>query len=147
MSGKPKQKSYLYDSKGKFLKEFESIKDVQRELFPEVKGIKNPFNVYSGKYIYIKQNILLKNNNLLTKKRIGRDAVKKLFRIINSPFITTRSDDKVIECLNLNNEVIATYKGLHIASLLSNVPKPTIFNQLKNNKGNHTKIDLIFRYK
>lgn len=131
-----KQKVFLYGKTGCFIREFQSETDAS-------------VYYYNNKRALFQYNShhLISDSCILLKERIGRDAVKKLFRKINSPFITTRSDDKLIECLNLNNEVIATYKGLHIASLLSNVPKPTIFNQLKNNKGSHVKIDLMFRYK
>lgn len=135
MSGKAKQKVYQYTAQGKFIQEFESETSAAIRCY----GSKRP--------LFQTKDYHLTINTILVKEKIGRDAVKKLFRKINSPFITTRSDDKIIECLNLNNEVIATYKGLHIASLLSNVAKATIFNQLKNNKCSHTNIDLIFRYK
>ena len=136
MSGRAKQKVYLYGESGIFIREFQSETEAATHFY----GSKRP--LFQNKDYHLHGNCAI-----LLKDRIGRANVKKLFRKINSPFITIRADEKPVECLNLNNEVIATYKGVHIASLLSNVPKATIYHQLENNKGSYTKIDLIFRYK
>lgn len=133
MSGRAKQKVYQYDAQGKFIQEFESETSAAIRYY----GSKRP--------LFQTKDYHLTINTILVKEKIGRDNVKKLFRKINSPFITIRADEKPVECLNLNNEVIATYKGAHIASLLSNVPKTTIYHQLET--GRYAKHDLFFRYK
>ena len=134
MSGRAKQKVYLYGESGTFIREFQSETEASKHFY----GNKRPL-------FQNKEHHLISNFSILLKERIGRDNVKKLFRKINSPFITIRANEKPVECLNLNNEVIATYKGAHIASLLSNVPKATIYHQLET--GKYAKNDLFFRYK
>jgi rRNA processing protein Gar1 len=133
MSGRVRQKVYQYDGKGTFIQEFESEAVASRRYY----GDKRPL-------FQTKDYHLTDPTSILLKKRIGRDNVKKLFRKINSPYITIRADEKLVECLNLNNEVIATYKGAHIASLLSGVSRTTIEHQLKTCK--NTNKDLFFRY-
>jgi hypothetical protein len=134
MSGRAKQKVYLYGESGIFIREFQSEVEAATHFY----GSKRPL-------FQKKEHHLIGDYGILLKERIGRDNVKKLFRKINSPFITTRANEKPVECLNLNNEVIATYKGAYIASLLSNVPKTTIYHQLET--GKYAKHDLFFRYK
>lgn len=133
MSGRVKQKVYQYDIKGKFIQEFESEAEAARKYY----GDKRPL-------FQIKNYHLTSSVDILVKERIGRSAIKILFRKINSPFITSAAT-KPVECLNLNNEIIAVYKNAHLASLLSGIDRTTIDHQLKTGKS--TNKDLFFRYK
>lgn len=133
MSGRAKQKVYQYDGKGTFIQEFESEAVASRRYY----GDKRPL-------FQTKDYHLTDPTSILLKKRIGRDNVKKLFKKINSPYITC-AITKPVECLNLNNEIVATYRGAHFAALLSGVDRGTIDHQLKSGKS--TNKDLFFRYK
>lgn len=144
MSGKIKQKVYQYDLEGKFIKTFESIKELQITLFPGVKGIKNPFLSYNNGKKYVKSQVLI-NNNILSLNKIGKSQVIKEFKKVNSPYISSVKDNKTVQCLNLNNEIIAEFKNAHFASLLTGIDRTTIFHQLKS--GKFSKKDLFFKYK
>jgi len=129
-----RQKVYHYGSSGTFIQEFQSETEASKYMYNNKRPLFQTTNYH-----------LIGTMSILLKERIGRDAVKKLFKKINSPYITIRANEKSVECLNLNNEVIATYKGAHIASLLSGVSRTTIEHQLKTCK--NTNKDLFFRYK
>lgn len=147
MSGRPKQKSYQYDSNGKFIREFESIKEVQNIFYPNTKGIKNVFLNYTGNRKYERESILLTSGDLLTKTRIGRDAVKKEIKKIKSPFTNVSNSEKVIEVYNLDNQKIAEFKGFYVLTkMIKTISPATIYNQLKRNNS-YVLGDLLFKYK
>ena len=65
MSGRPKQKVYQYDSKGKYIKTWECKRDVIREYYPNDKGIRP----------LLDRNItevLKKDNTVISLSKIGR---------------------------------------------------------------------------
>ena len=67
-----------------------------------------------------------------------------IVRKLNSPYITSRQKD-TIGAYNLNNEVVATFKGIHLASRMTRVPQPTSNHQLNGMKRSTPNNDLTFR--
>lgn len=150
MSGRPKQKRYEYNQEGKFIREYECENDIRKEYYSQDKGKRPLFGTtrtnYKGKtYSYTYLYHILKNNNIIVKERIGRIGIKNLLRHINNDFVNI-SNKKKINVINLDNEIIASFVNINIASKMTNIPLSTIHSQLTKSKGFSTDRGLIFKY-
>jgi len=118
-----KKQVYEYNSKGKLLKVYSSHDEVIKKYF---KGSKRPLFQYKDYYI-------LNETSLITSKRMGRDMSKNILKMENNPYLRLGVNPVQINVKNLKNEVIATFQGVQIASLMTKVPITTIHHQLYNN--------------
>lgn len=149
MSGRPKNKVYHYTEDGKFIKVFNCENDVKREYYPNTNRplfVRQSSNKDGKKYYYNYETIQLLDNTIISKIRIGREGVRDFIKKSKSPFTNIQDNERIIEAYNLDNKVIATFKGLHVASKMTNIPASTIHHQVTRNS-KHTQSDLIFRYK
>lgn len=152
MSGRPKNKVYHYTEDGKFIKTFECENDVRKEYYSKDRGQRPLFIRRSGTgvgnkvYYYNDTTITLPDGTIASKERIGRDGVFNYIKKSNSSYVGIADTERVINVSNLDGKVIATFKGLYVASLMTGIPKGTIHHQI--NKGTKSsQSDLIFRYK
>jgi len=148
MSGRPKQKCYQYDSSGKFIKVYDSNAEVLGKYFSHIKGKRPLFISYTKEKIYRKDYIVLPDNTFLTKARIGREGIRDIKKRIGNPFL--KPSNTVIDVYNLDNELVASFNGLNIASNLCNIPKGTIYSQLTksvNKAAESNSSGLLFKYR
>lgn len=145
MSGRKPIKVYQYDNNGKFLKVYNSISEVRSEYFSEDIGKRPIF----GSKDYNKDYTFLDDNTLIALNRIGRDAVKLLFKIRDSKYIPKRKIKKQeIECYNLEGELLCTFTSIFAASVLTNIPMNRIGSQLSYSNSNYEQHkELTFKYK
>lgn len=149
MSGRPKQKAYHYDNNGKFIKEYSCMNEIRQEYYSSDSGKRPLFRTNArnqdGSYkIVEKDYIQLPDNTFVTKSRVGRIGIKDIKRRINNPFLGI--EERTIEAYNLDNKIVATFKGLKIAANLTNIPYGTIVSQLEKGQGKFSDRGLIFKY-
>lgn len=149
MSGRPRNKVYHYTQDGRFIKMFDCENDVKREYYPNTNRplfVRQSSNRDGKVYHYNYETIQLPDDTIISKIRIGREGVRNFIKKSKSSFTNISDNEKVIEVYNLDNKVIATFKGLHVASKITNISASTIHHQVTRNS-KHTQSDLIFKYK
>jgi hypothetical protein len=113
MSGRLPKPLFEYTQDGKFVKEHVSSASFAREN-------NHATNIASHKR---KDYFILPNNNVVVKEKIGRTGITKLIRIIKSPFVRINKpkvEEFTIECYNLKDELIATFRSeYHLRALLN----------------------------
>ncbi len=150
MSGRPKQKAYHYDNNGKFIKEYSCIDDIRKEYYSSDIGMRPLFKINvripgGGYKIVVKDYIELPDKTFATISRIGRAGIRDINKRINNPFIN--NENKLFDILNLDNEIIATFSNIKVASVLLNKSISSIHSRL-NKKGIIDSSDgLTFKYK
>jgi len=139
-----KKKVYQYTKEGKFLKQWDCKRELVLHYFPQ----------YNGNHPVLRNNdveYLKQDNTVIAITRIGRDRVlefvkRKLNPYVNRPKGGGEISDKGVEVLNMDNEVIATFKDYDIAYKMLNIPKGTLFNRLQKAK-RFGKDGLLFKLK
>lgn len=112
MSGRAKQKVYLYDENGSYLQDFESISD-----FADYVGIQqNVFSNYKKREIHI-----LEDGRVASLSRIGRDFAMKYKRYKASHYTveypgrniseSRKNGKREVEVITLDEEVVAVFKN------------------------------------
>jgi len=136
MSGRPKQEIYLYDSDGKYLRKFESSSEFCRTFqFDD-----NLFSRLDGVFEF-------EDLRVAATYRIGREGIEAWRRYKKSVYTkkyvgrkiaeTVLNNNKIgnpLELINLDGEVIATFKNFYFAKKLlkmtdSSVPNTKNFNE------------------
>jgi hypothetical protein len=106
MSGKEKNKVFVYTIDGKFKEKHESTMDFCRK-YNYSKSVLSTGN--RNKYV------LTECGHVAVLERIGKQAVRDLIKRHNSPYILkARRSDKYsnVEIYNLDNELIATFSDI-----------------------------------
>ncbi len=143
-SGKEKQKLYLYNKDGKYLKTYESQSDFRNEYFPEDKNKRPLFD--SKRWKHFKYDVL-PDGCYYSNYRIGRDNLLKFERISNSKYcFNNAKHDKAVEVFNLLHEKIGEFKSIHLAHLLTGENKSNIYRDCNKCKG-EPKSEYYFKYK
>lgn len=119
---KAKQKIYQYSPAGKFIKEYESQSEVRKKYFSNDIGVR-PI-IRNNEYE------ILPDNSIITKKRVGKAAVKNIWKVANNPFIKLGYNNDAVNVYNLKEVLIAKFASIKIASLLTNIPTSTIYSQV-----------------
>ena len=150
MSVRPKNKVYHYTPEGKYLKTFESESELRREYYSTDNGNRPIFNRVArnkGKiYHYNNVTAVLPDGSIVSRERIGRTGVLDYIRKRESPYTNISKEEPLIEVINLDNSIIAMFKGAYIASKMTGIHQSTIHHQVtRGNKTSHS--GLIFRYK
>lgn len=144
MAGRIKQEVYLYDTDGKYLRKFESCSEFSRTFqFPE-NLFSRDFDVYE-----------FEDGRVAATYRIGRKGIEAWRRYKNSEYTKEYRGRKIaetvyketdslkeVELINLDEEVIATFKNEYFAKkLLGVVSNKRLHVKYYDEKG------LKFRYK
>lgn len=127
-----KKKVYQYTEKGKFLKQWDCKRDIVLHYFPQYNG--NRPVLRDNDVEYLKQD-----NTVISANRIGRDKVlefvkRKFNSYVDRPKGGGATSNRGVEVLNMDNEVIATFKDYDIAHKMLNIHKGTLFNRLHKAK-------------
>lgn len=144
--GRPKQKIYLYDSEGKFIKKYESTTEFLKENFPDDKGKRPIKNTRRWKlYNYD----VLPNGNFFASYKIGREKLNQYEAIVNSKYcVNLTRTEKVVEAYNMLDEKIAEFKNAYIANLITGRPSSSIIRDCREKKGNKVlQKEIYFKYK
>lgn len=122
MSGLKPMKVYLYDTDGKYLREFISISEFARtfQMNENIFSGRNEDGVYE-----------FEDGRIAALYRIGREGIKKYRRYKNSHYTkkyvgriiaesVLKKNNKLgeVEVYNLDNELIATFKNVYFAGKL-----------------------------
>ncbi len=143
-SGREKQKLFLYDKNGKYLKSYESQQDLRNEYFPSEENKRPLFN--SKKWKHFKYDVL-PDGCFYSNYRIGRENLLKFERISNSKYcFNNAKHDKPVEVFNLLHEKIGEFKSSYFAHLLTGETLVTIYRDCKTGKG-EPKSHYYFKYK
>lgn len=149
MSGRPKQKVYVYNFDGSVYKNYNCLNDLRKEFYPEAKGIIPLFKRHNSlkKENVIKDYVILPNDKIAFLQRVGRiivrDTVKKYkseLLILSRPF----PKDREVKAFNLNHELIATFKNVRIASKLLNIEPSIIHTQVNKPRKRFNGVDEIY---
>lgn len=138
MSGRPKSKVYLYDTDGKYLREYESISLFCREFqFSE-----NLFSNYAGEVYEFE------DGRVGALYKIGREGILKYRRYKSSEYtkeyrgrkiaesvLTKNGKNKEVAVYNLDGELIATFKNSYFAKKLMNIDSNTIHSKRVTDEG------------
>lgn len=138
MKPNEKKKLYMYDSKGIFLREFESKKQFKDEY-------DSTYNKYDDKYGY---KVL--NGNVLSTKRLGKRRTLEILGYYNSPFVgrvkksaETNLDKNgtniPVQVFDLDGDLMAEFRNSFTLKMLTNLDMKNI--------GKKTNSGLILRYK
>jgi hypothetical protein len=150
MGGHKPQEVIVYNTKGKYIRTFESISEFRQMYYPNTKGTVPLFltSELGEKYEYLDKLDLI---GVLNK--IGREKIKKILAIHNCTFCKNRDNlpsEQPIICLNRKGEIIAEFKTLRLLKkLMPHIPEPTLTHQLNNKKnvGKNRYTSLLFQYK
>ena len=143
-AGREKQRLFLYDSNGKYLRQYNSHSELRNDYFPNEENKRPLFN--SKKWKHFKYDVL-EDGCFYSNYRIGRENLLKFERITNSKFcFNNAKHDKPVEVFNLMHEKIGEFKSLYFAHLLTGEPLSNIHRDCKNCKG-QPKSDYYFKYK
>lgn len=142
-SGREKVKMYQYDSKGKYLRSYESLQEVRDEYYSLDKG-KKPLLLRGYKYG------VLPDDTYISNYKIGRDELLRQERVRNCPFCHKDKRSKKFSVYNLVGERIAGFSSIFVASKLLDVPHVVIHTRLNSRasvrKSLPQKDNLIFKY-
>jgi len=142
MAGRTKQPVYIYNYKGAFLEKLESKTEYVQKYFNKSRN--SAGNVYFNKYGVT----LIDEQFVATNERIGRDKIKQLIKISTSAYCNLNNKDtRTIKAYNLLGKEIASFKGIAVASKMTNIPHLTIFYQLNNSKNKQVRSEITFKYK
>lgn len=144
MSGRLKQKVYEYDLTGKFIKEYESIREYCRIFYPEDKSLR-PIFVYNE--LGFKYNIFY--NSIIFLERPGKKNIQLIISIHNSPFCNSLIGNPV-EVLNYKNEIIAEFSNRDLLlKLMPSISSATLSKHLQGKSSGNSKgkTGLKFRFK
>tara|TARA_R110000744_G_scaffold344063_3_gene449310 strand:+ start:92 stop:529 length:438 start_codon:yes stop_codon:yes gene_type:complete len=144
MSGRPKQKVYQYDSKGKYIKTWDCKRDVIREYYPNDKGLRpllsrNPTET------------LKRDSTVISLSKIGRIGTLEFLKRKNNPYVDRSAgggavSDKGVEVYNLDNDMIASFKDWDIASKMMKIGKGSLWGKIQETSGFDTN-GLLFKLK
>jgi hypothetical protein len=131
-----KEKVYQYDKNGKFIKEWESQTEVRNKYYSDAIGKYPIFRKDSkGSKITSKNISILPDETLISSERIGRIGVMEFLKRYNNPYInrSIRSGKYAksrINVYDLDNNKIAEFKDIDIASKITGEPYNTIYNRV-----------------
>jgi hypothetical protein len=141
-AGLEKIKLYHYDNDGKFLREFESQRELINVYYPNIKGKKPLFRTKRSQYGYD----ILPDNTFYSNYRVGRNKLLQYEKIINSPFVGFEpTNNKKVIVYDILGEEIAKFKNAYICSKILNIAYGTVFRDCENGKSKKLK-DLTFKY-
>ena len=140
MAEKKTIKCYHYEANGDYLGEFKSI-EMARQMY---------YSCHAGKYpMFVKhENIhIFPDQSIVSKRRIGRDAVVRFLKFENNPFRS--SDRSKIEIFDIEFNKIAEFSNKKTCSILTGLTMNQINSYLRNRAGNlpSNELGLIFKYK
>jgi hypothetical protein len=145
-----KIKVYQYDKQGKYLRTYDSMREVTMKYFnnPHYPLFENKIHI-GGE---IKKRIydILPDDTYVVKKRIGRDKLLMEVKIDNDIYCKTYKADKPVEVFNLLGQKVAEFANIRVAESLTNIDRSTLDSRLKsvNKKVNKLNSDhLEYRYK
>jgi hypothetical protein len=126
MSGRPKQRIYQYDIDGKFIQMYNSISEVKLKYF---NNTQYPIFQSNKEYEFLEDSYFF-------KEKVGREKVRETHAIENSRFISKKKLIKAfpIEVYNLKGELLATFTSEFAMTVLTNISRGTVWNQLNNNR-------------
>lgn len=127
MAGREKIKVYEYELRGKLFKIHNSLVECCEDLFG-TDGTNRPIFQYKDFY-------LSNRNTILFKEKKRRDEVFFIVEKEKNPMILS-NEDKKIELVNMENEVIATFANIKICSLITGDLIGTILNSINYRKTN-----------
>jgi|GEM_PF-6041379 hypothetical protein len=137
MAGREKIKCYQYDSNGKYLGKYNSVSELRRKYFNKHKG-KTP--------LFISKNYhVLPDNTVATLERLGRDEVKRIFKIHHNPLLkkyNTKYNATPIEIYDILGNKIAEFKNKSCAEELLKFSKSQIYGYLQKAGNNFPNNDL-----
>jgi hypothetical protein len=120
-----KEKVYQYDQEGKFIKEWSSQSSVRAYYYSDKRG-KYPIfrNDLKGAARLRSGLSFLPDGTIVTRKKIGKTGVMIYMRRYNNPYVErclrhSEHVDSIIEVYNLDNEKIAEFKDVDIASKMT----------------------------
>ena len=133
MSGRPKQKVYQYDSKGKYIKTWESRRSVVRAYYPNDKGVR-PLLARNS------TELLKKDDTVISLSKIGRTGTLEFLKRKNNPYVDRPAgggaiSGKELEIYNLDNEKIAAFKDWDIAAKIMKMDKGILYNKVQKASG------------
>lgn len=137
MSGRPKLKVHEYDLSGKFIKTFLSQADFRAEYYDTDLG-KRP--------LFQEQDFIILFDRVFTCDKIGRKAVQYIVKRNGNVFLSLGNSPREIECLNMDNVIIASFASIKIAGDLTKIPFGTIYSSVTVGR-KHGVEGLLFRYK
>lgn len=101
MSGRKPIKIHQYTFEGKKLKVWENMSEFKKHYFnnPQYPILEN-----SKEYDIV-------HNTIVFKTAVGRGEVKRIIKILNSPYVPKRvlKNTENINCFNLNGDLLATF--------------------------------------
>lgn len=129
---------YRYDTNGKFLEKFKSGRDVSLKYYKAKSG-----------RLFEKNHTIreLPDGSLLSKERIGRNAIRKAYAIMKSPYCQmtkSKHKDKSFSIFNLKGELLGTFPNMITCCLLTGFKQGRVYNALKEKSS--IKSELIFKY-
>jgi len=138
MGGRKKEKVFVYREDGSRYAEFDSEADFARHFDTD-----SNYMARERKELFGENIVKVFNSGLYAcNKPIGRQRIKKYALKINSKYIKLRTDkDREIGCFNLNNDLIATFKGIFYLRALLGRDVNVLENEPKN-----MKVDIYFKY-
>lgn len=121
-----KRKVYIYNEKGKYIKNYESVSEFCKAHFNYKKGV-----------FADTDTILLEGNNLACINRTYRNDVVKLIRKHTNPFNKIGNKKSVLNnkhvlLYDVNGKFLAEFANIHIAAKLTNEKSANIYCKLKN---------------
>ena len=138
MAGRKKEKVFVYREDGSRYAEFKSEADFARHFDTD-----SNYMAIGRKELFGENIVKIFNSGLYAcSKPIGRQRIKKYALKVNSKYVKIRADkDREIGCFNLNNELIANFKGLFYLRALLGRGVSVLENEPKNMKS-----DIYFKY-
>lgn len=116
--GRESKKVYIYNEKGEFINEYKS----STEFAKEYKLSKNVMSLISN--VYDKDIYMVNEKTFASVKKVGKQRIKLFYKKYKSPYVRHKNpykEEKIIDCYNLNGELIASFKDeFYLKALLGN---------------------------
>lgn len=135
-AGKPRLKIYQYDSKGKYLREYESQSDVFNKYFDGKKG----------DLFHNKEYRELPDGTYVSNYRIGRKGIQYWKRIYECPYCITYSTDKPFSVYNHLGKKIATFSSIRLFTELTGIDASTVTVSLNRGGKSTAHNGLYYKY-
>lgn len=152
MAGRKPTRVYVYNEEGEYICMFENMQEFRDVYYPSDIGKRPLFNheEFGVEYHYMEDLNLIAIHD---RSNAGRDLLRRIIAVHNSEYCKKKDnhpDEKIVQVLNLKEEVIAEFKTQRLLlKLMPYVSEATLSRQLNlsTHKKKFNKNGLFFRYK